>query len=154
VSALTVWRLCPEHRAGRAVSGDGAFRRGGRWNPPGVRVVYFAESRSLAALEILANVRDAGLLFARPWVILPAEIPDGLIERPARVPDNWRAQPYAGETQMFGAEWVGAARSTALRVPSTVVLGEFNYLLNTAHPDFRRVRIGKPEPFSFDPRLG
>ncbi|MBI2497892.1 MAG: RES domain-containing protein, partial [Opitutae bacterium] len=41
----------------------------------------------------------------------------------------------------------------ALRVPSVVVPGEFNYLLNPAHPDFKRVKIGKPEPFSFDPRL-
>jgi RES domain-containing protein len=154
VNTLTLWRLCPARRIERAVSGDGSFRRGGRWNPPGVRVVYFAESRSLAALEILVNVRDASLLFAQPWMIVPAEIPVALVERPVRVPDNWRAQPYAGETQMFGAEWVGAARSAALRVPSTVVLGEFNYLLNPAHPDYHRVKIGKPQPFSFDPRLG
>ena len=31
--------------------------------------------------------------------------------------------------------------------------GETNYLLNPAHPDFKKVNIGKPEPFAFDPRL-
>ena len=30
---------------------------------------------------------------------------------------------------------------------------EPNYLFNPAHPDFRRVRIGKAMPFAFDPRL-
>jgi hypothetical protein len=33
------------------------------------------------------------------------------------------------------------------------VSGEFNYLLNPTHPDFKRVRVGKAEPFTFDPRL-
>jgi hypothetical protein len=28
-----------------------------------------------------------------------------------------------------------------------------NYLLNPLHPHFKRIRIGRPEPFSFDPRL-
>jgi hypothetical protein len=28
-----------------------------------------------------------------------------------------------------------------------------NYLLNPAHPDFKKIRPGKPESFTFDPRL-
>jgi len=33
------------------------------------------------------------------------------------------------------------------------VPGEFNYLLNPAHPKFGKTKVGKPEPFLFDPRL-
>jgi RES domain-containing protein len=40
-----------------------------------------------------------------------------------------------------------------LAVPSAIVPRETNYLLNPAHPDFRRLRIGRPEPFSLDPRM-
>jgi RES domain-containing protein len=40
-----------------------------------------------------------------------------------------------------------------LELPSVIIRGEPNYLLNPAHPDFRKIVIGKPEPFSFDPRL-
>ena len=42
----------------------------------------------------------------------------------------------------------------ALRVPSVVVPGESNYLLNIAHPDFSQIVIGKPQPYRFDPRPG
>jgi hypothetical protein len=34
-----------------------------------------------------------------------------------------------------------------------VAHGEKNYLLNTRHPDFKRVRFSSPSPFVFDPRL-
>ena len=119
----------------------------------GLNVAYSAESRALAALEVLVNVRDPKLLFAQPWVMISAKIPDACIERPVRVPEDWRVTPHPRATQAFGAEWIRAARSAVLRVPSTVVLGEFNYLVNPAHPEFSKISIGPPEAFSFDPRF-
>ena len=153
MSPITVWRLCRKPYAPESDSGEGSRLFGGRWSPVGLRVAYSSESRSLATIEVLANARDPELLFAQPWVMIPATLPAEIIEAPRRVPDNWRTTPYATDTQAFGAEWARAARSAALRVPSAVVLGEFNYLLNPAHPDFARVRIGPPEVFSFDLRL-
>ena len=150
---MTVWRLSTVKYAASLFSGEGARLFGGRWSPVGLPVVYCAESRSLAVVEILTGLDDTDRLFEQAWVLAPAEIPDECIEKPARVPDNWRQYPHAPSTQTFGAEWVQAGRSAALRVPSAVVPGEFNYLLNPAHPDFKRVKTGKPEPFSFDPRL-
>src|ERR1700680_3902582 len=38
-----------------------------------------------------------------------------------------------------------------LQVPSIVVDGEFNYVLNPRHADFRQLKIGAPVSFSFDP---
>lgn len=116
-------------------------------------MTYTAESRALAVLEVLANVDEPKRLTQSAWVLVPAEIPTELIEKPARVPENWRQFPRATEPQDFGAVWARELRSVALRLPSAIVAGEFNYLLNPAHPDFKRVRIGKPEPFAFDPRL-
>jgi len=153
VSGLVAWRVSPAYHAAKAMSGDGAYRRGGRWNPPGIRVVYCADSRSLALVEVLANIIRPTLLQDQSWVVIRVEVPDALVERPGRVPDDWRQHPYSVASQAFGAEWIQSQRSVALRVPSVVVPGEFNYLLNPAHPDFKRVKIGKPEPFSFDPRL-
>ena len=154
MSTLTLWRLSPARRAEQAMSGDGAFRRGGRWNAPGTRIVYCAESRSLAALEVLANVRAASLLFEQAWVMISVTVPTAAIETPIRVPENWRTTPYPSETQAFGSAWALVTRSVALRVPSVIVTGEFNYLLNPVHPDFAQLAVGKPEVFSFDPRFG
>ena len=153
MSQVTVWRLCQKRHAADAFSGEGSRLFGGRWSPAGLRIAYSSESRSLAALEVLVNVRDPGLLFAQPWAILPATIPTNLIEHPRRVPENWRATPYGSETQAFGSEWAKAERSVALQVPSSVVLGEFDYLLNPDHPDFSKIEIGAFEPFEFDSRI-
>ena len=153
MNAFVIWRLTPQRHVSEAFTGEGASVYGGRWNLVDVPMVYCAETRALAALEVLANIRNPRVYFSLPWVALPAEIADDLIEKPASLPKNWRANPYSLETQHFGTDWIKAQRSVALRVPSVVVPGEFNYLLNPAHPQFAKVKIGRPEPFSFDPRL-
>ena len=52
-----------------------------------------------------------------------------------------------------GDLWVASGGSAVLRVPSVIVPGESNYLLNPGHADFRRLRIGAPASFPFDARL-
>ena len=150
---MTVWRLSSARYAATVFSGEGAKHYGGRWSPPGLAVIYCAESRSLALVEVLAGIDDVERLFGQEWLLVPADLPEEGLEKPAHVPDDWRKYPHSPATQAFGAEWVQNQRSVALRVPSVVVPGEFNYLLNPAHPDFKRVKAGKPEAFSFDPRL-
>jgi hypothetical protein len=44
-------------------------------------------------------------------------------------------------------------RSAVLELPGVIIRGESNYQLNPAHPDFKKITPGKPELFSFDPRL-
>jgi len=153
VSELILWRLCAAKYAAQALSGEGAEMVGGRWSPPGIRVAYCAESRALAVVEVLASADEGDRLTGIKWTLVPVVVSADWIEKPTRFPDNWRQFPHAPETQRVGAEWVQARRSVALRVPSALIGGEFNYLLNPAHPQFASVKIGKPEPFLFDPRL-
>jgi len=54
---MKLYRLCAPWR--RPWDPAGAVRRGGRWNSPGIAVLYAASSLSLACLEILVHVRDA-----------------------------------------------------------------------------------------------
>lgn len=150
---MTVWRLSAARYAATLFGGEGARRYGGRWSPPGLAVIYCAESRSLALVEVLAGTDDVDRLSQQKWILVPADIPEECIRKPVRVPDDWRQYPHSTASQAFGAEWVQARSSVALRLPSVVVPGEFNYLLDPAHPDFKRVKIGQPEPFFFDPRL-
>jgi RES domain-containing protein len=153
VSEVVVWRLCARYREPWAFSGEGAARRGGRWNPRGVALVYAAESRALAAMEVLVHVDEPDRLFLTAWSMVPAVVPAKLIAKPARVPETWRETPHSTATQDFGALWARELRSAVLRVPSAVVPGEFNFLLNPHHAGFKDVKIGKPELFSFDLRL-
>ncbi|MBL9186279.1 MAG: RES domain-containing protein [Opitutaceae bacterium] len=154
VAPLRLWRLCRSIYADEAFSGRGAYLLGGRWSPPGAGVVYCADSRSLAAMEVLVHHIGTGVFRDSLWVQIAADVPSDLVEIPARVPGEWREPSPVASVQAFGAAWFREQRSVALRVPSSVVLGEFNYLLNPAHPEFKRVKLGQPEPFNFDPRLG
>jgi RES domain-containing protein len=150
---IVVWRLCAAEHAATAFSGTGARLFGGRWSVPGLPAVYCSESRALATLEVLAHVDEPGRLAGRKWVHMSAILSPELLEKPTRVPDFWRQYPHPRETQLFGSAWLREKRSPALRLPSAVVPGEFNYLLNPLHPQFDRVKIGPPEAFAFDPRL-
>jgi RES domain-containing protein len=104
-------------------------------------------------LEALLHVEDIEVLCAIDWQATAITLPRTAIELPPGYPPSWRTYPYASPTQRFGSAWARNQRSVALRVPSAVVPGEFNYLLNPAHPDFSRLKIGPAEPFHFDPRL-
>ncbi|MGM0576476.1 MAG: RES family NAD+ phosphorylase [Myxococcota bacterium] len=150
---MIVWRLTKARYADGAFAGEGARRFAGRWHPKGVPIVYTAESRALAAVEMLAHVGDP--TGAPPLVLLSARVPDEDVERlaDADLPDGWDALPPGRATQTLGEAWFASGRSLALSVPSAVIPGDRNVLLNPKHPGFRRVRTGEPEALSFDPRL-
>ena len=49
--------------------------------------------------------------------------------------------------------WFRRAATAVLAIPCAIIPEAENYALNPAHPDFKRIRFGLPESFSFDPRL-
>lgn len=153
MSEIQVWRLCAAEHAGTAFSGEGAKQFGGRWSFAGAPVVYCSATRSLCTLEILAHLDEPARLAMRRWVHIAATLPSACVLHPPRVPDTWRKFPHSAETQRFGTIWTQERRSVALCVPSAIVPGEFNYLLNPLHPDFAKVKVAEPEPYEFDPRL-
>lgn len=95
-------------------------------------------------------------LAGQQLVAVPADIPDNveiaIIER-SDVPLDWRAYPAPDTLREMGTRWAAEQTSAVLAVPSVLIPNELNYLLNPRHPAFRKVRVGRPEHFSFDPRL-
>jgi RES domain-containing protein len=149
---VRVWRLCKKAHA--AFDGEGARRAGGRWNRRGTPVVYASQSLSLAALELLVHADPAFL--PADLVAIAADVPDALAVEPieaAGLPRDWRRYPAPEALADRGSDWARAGRTPVLSVPYAVVPQERNFLLNPAHPDFGRIRTGKPEPFAFDTRL-
>ena len=150
---LSAWRIVHERHAARGFSGEGARLYGGRWNSPGVAVVYTAGSRALAALEMLVHLDSPRIL--KRYVLCRVDFDERLIQEldPGEVPSDWRANPPTRSTQAIGDKWVEQAGAPVLRVPSVVVPEEWNYLLNPDHPDFVQIEIGNPAKFDFDPRF-
>ena len=116
-------------------------------------MVYTSQSASLAALEILVHM-DAQEDLHR-YVIFACTFDDPLVESLDRrsLPTEWRTSPPPPALQQIGDRWVRAARTAVLRVPSAIIETESNYLLNPLHPDFARIAIAEPSPFSLDVRL-
>jgi RES domain-containing protein len=117
-------------------------------------MVYTSATLSLAALEFFVNLdRD---MEPDHLVAISADLPDDMgIERidVSNLPASWRRYPAPEELQEVGTVWVARASTAVLSVPSAVIPDERNYLLNPAHPDFKRVHLNKPDAFHFDPRM-
>ena len=150
---ITAWRITKQKHAKTAFSGEGARLYGGRWNSPGTAIIYTAQSQSLAALEMLAHLGSSELL--AKFVFIEVGIHESLITRVeiSKLPRNWRADPAPAQLKTLGDAWATAGTSAVLRVPSALVPGEKNYLLNPRHQDFPKLHIGKPFSFRIDPRL-
>lgn len=127
-----------------------------RWNQDGQWVLYASATRSLAALEQLAN--RSGLVLSASYCVMAIEVPD-LVDSlrsvlPEVLPPDWRRFSGYGRLQELGAGWYRRSESLLLRVPSVLVPQEYNYLIHTQHPDFcTRVRLVGMEDFDWDNRL-
>lgn len=139
---ISAYRIVAPEWAHVAFTGEGAAKYGGRWNPPGVRVVYLAGHRSLAALETLVHLTTPSSR-AKRYYLIEAQFPAEKI---------WRA-PVVTNSAGLGADWIAARKSLVMQVPSVVIPEEPNYLLNPRHPLMREVRIGEAIDFTFDSRL-
>lgn len=151
---VRAWRITQKNHAETAFDGIGASFEGGRWNHKGVHVVYSSESISLAALEIIVHLPEEVLLYSE-YVRIPITIPKKSIVAidPQRSPTGWDSIPPKAPTQDIGTQWAKSLKSLALKVPSTIVPEESNYIINPFHPDFKLAMIGQMEFFPFDKRL-
>jgi len=150
---MKAFRIVKEKHVLTAFSGDGARAYGGRWNRPGVPMVYAAQTRALAALEALAHFAGAERRIS--FVTFEIDVPDSLVLRvlPNELPADWRSEEPRASTQDLGSEWQLRGDSVALLVPSALIPQEYCLLLNPEHPDTRKVMVRYPEPFRFDGRL-
>jgi len=136
------------------ISGEGAAKNGARWNNKGKKMLYTASSRSLAMAEVAVHV-PFGIL-PIDYFIVSIKIPNvkpKVITKAFLEGTDWKSHPPSSTTQLVGDEFLKENLSLVLVVPSVVVGGEVNFLINPNHKDFRKVKVGDIEPFKFDPRL-
>jgi|ERR1017187_2078718 RES domain-containing protein len=151
---MRVWRICKRRYAGVSFSGEGARLFSGRWNPSGVPIVYSSLSLSLAAMEVFVHLEP--MMAPNDLVSVMAELP--IEEQHAeridlkKLPRDWRRIDHP-VLQGIGEKWARSGRSLVLLVPSIAVLGEWNALINPAHPDAAKIRIEAAKLFQFDARM-
>lgn len=138
------------------LTGEGARRGGGRWNPSGIPVIYTAEHSSLAALEILAHF-DRSCAPAR-LQLATITIPDKVtIYSPSQadLPPHWNARPLAMSTVEFGRKWLERGDASVLKVPSVMLpYGKgWNFVLNPLHPELVGRMTVTVVDWDVDPRL-
>ena len=138
------------------LSGIGAGLYGGRWNPKGINMVYTSGSIALATLEYL--VHNFHLLSTAEICLAKIEIgkPSSMLKIKNRdLPSGWNRQMYLQmATQQIGKDFYFKGKNYILKVPSAVVPGEFNLLLNPQHKHHAYTKVVEViDPFTFDQRL-
>ena len=147
---MQVYRICLAKYA------DDLFASGrrARWNTQDKFVIYTAASRALACLENVVHRSGEGL--HEQFRVLVIEVPDELLveDIPAtQLPVGWEKASRYALCQPLGDAWYERRGAAVLRVPSSIVPQESNYILHTRHPDFKRIRILTREEFRFDSRI-
>lgn len=117
-------------------------------------MVYASERLSLAVLEVLVHVEPNTV--PPDLMSYELDLPDILLTETissSALPDGWQDQPSHPASRALGDAWLERGSTVALIVPSAVVPGEVNVLLNPRHGDATAVSVVRAQPFRFDLRL-
>lgn len=153
---MIVYRIEREKYLDITLQGIGAsISKGYRWNSFNTRLIYTAESRALATLEVSVHLDlSEDLPIDRFYVEI--EIPDNITILEVNLedlPDDWNAKPPTITTQTIGDDFVNYNEAAILKVPSSIVPQEFNYLINPNHSDSSKIKVIKTYRMSFDSRF-
>lgn len=147
---MLVYRICSAKWA-KSLSSSGLPAR---WNSDGKYVIYTSENRSLACLENLVHRSGEGL--SGLFKILTIKIPKAATIQQVKLnqlSQNWQAYKNAQLTRAIGDKWYYQMENLLLQVPSSIIPEEYNFIINTNHLLFSKVKIEDVAEFNFDTRL-
>jgi len=148
---MLVYRIALAKYSGKLVASGNAAR----WNSNDAEVIYTASSRSLACLENVVHRSQDDLLMLQ-FIVLTIDCPEDIKIKTVSLdslPARWTEYSHLHITQKIGDAWIKDGKTGILQVPSAIVNEEVNYLLNPNHEDFKRIKLTKTQPFSFDGRI-
>ena len=99
------------------------------------------------------NVNKA--VIARTLSMATFQIPNTGIQvlTQADLPRNWQELPARASTKDFGTRLLQVAATPIIKIPSTVIPEEFNYLLNPSHINSRHFLLLEVRDFVYDVRI-
>ena len=149
---LEVFRISTIEHASSLSYGGGE----NRWNRDGEYVIYTGSSRALSTLELVVHRKSIQPERDYRMMILSIADDDHLYTQVQinELPLAWRTFFAYGHLQSIGSKWYQSRESLVLKVPSAVIPQEYNYVINTAHPDFlTKVKLIRTEDYFWDERL-
>ena len=153
---MVVFRIEREKYLEITLTGIGASMTDGyRWNSLNTKIVYTSETRALATLEVSVHL-DLSEDLPNDRYFVEIEIPDDITILEVQLQDlpvSWDAKPPSSSTQTIGDDFVFYNEAAILKVPSSIIPQEFNYLLNPNHKDASRIKVLSKTKMKFDSRL-
>ncbi|MFN2424485.1 MAG: RES family NAD+ phosphorylase [Cryomorphaceae bacterium] len=138
---MHVYRVANVKYKEQTLSGIGAEKVGGRWNAVGTRAVYCSENASLALLEYYVHSDNQAAL-PKKILIAKIKIPDEFeIEKIKSLPAEWNQYPYPSATTEIFTQRASQRDFFAIKIPSTIVSIESNFILNPLYKDFGKVEV-------------
>jgi len=153
---MVVFRIEKEKYLETTLTGIGASMTDGyRWNSLNTKMVYTSETRALATLEVSVHL-DLSEDLPNDRYFVEIEIPDDITILEVQLQDlpvSWDAKPPSSSTQTIGDDFVLYNEAAILKVPSSIIPQEFNYLLNPNYKDASRIKVLSKTKMKFDSRL-
>ncbi len=131
------------------ISGKGAYLYGGRWNSPGLAMVYAAENNVLAALEVAMRIPLESI--SSDYLMVPLEFPDSVSIYKPKLPADWNLSLET--TRSIGAGFLKKEKYLIMKVPSALVSDSYNFLINPNHSEITKIKVMEPRTILFDKRL-
>ncbi|GAB3942221.1 RES family NAD+ phosphorylase [Spirosoma harenae] len=149
-----VYRVVRQKYAAQPLDVTGTWLNGGRWNPPGVGILYTAEHPALALVEILVHMPQVPYDELPTYRLLSLELPPDSqrVLNVTQLPPYWQENTY-NRSQHLLADWLAKPDVLALGVPSSVMPDGINYLLHPAHSSYGSIQVINEKPLVIDPRL-
>jgi len=69
------------------------------------------------------------------------------------LPLNWHEYTNYSVIQKIGDQWIEDNKFAVLKIPSSIIKREYNYLINPSHKDFKFIKLLEIEDFEFNPRI-
>ena len=134
------------------LSGKGAALKGGRWNSPGLEVIYCATNRSLAMAEVVVHLTIGTL--PKDYFMIEIETPETTkLKTVSALPHDWNIFPHSSICRHIGDQFILDNKDLLLKVPSAVTQGDYNILINPSHSLIHKIKIKSATAFPFDRRL-
>ena len=142
---MEVFRIAKEKYAGK-LSASGVENR---WNKTGEFVIYAGSSRSLSTLELIVHRNAVIPEIAYRIMVLSLPDDDSYYTQVLTkdLPDSWRSIRAFAQLQQMGSQWYLQQTSLILKVPSVIIPNEYNFVINTKHPDYHKVKLVRTEKY-------